>query len=108
MFKIDSETAKKVMDILSNPEMLNKISAIASGVSTTKQPPPQQEAVPASIFQNLNNASTPIRTDSKSDLLLALKPLLKESKRGKVDAVIKALTVTAAISKIKEGGTFNV
>ncbi len=107
MFEIDSETAKKVMDILSNPEMLSKISALASGISTPAQSP-KPEAVPASLTQNLQNIYQPSHSDSKADLLLALKPLLKESKRGKVDAVIKALTVTAAVSKIKGGGSVNV
>ena len=107
MFKIDSETAKKVMDILSNPEMLNKISALASGISSPMQPP-KTESVPASISQNLQNVYAPTHSDSRADLLLALKPLLKENKRNKVDAIVKALTVTAAVSKIKGGGSFNV
>jgi hypothetical protein len=97
--KIDADTAKKVMDILSNPEMMSKISAIASGVSPSTPLP--EQPIPASIPQPT------VQGNSRADLLLALKPFLKEEKRGKIDNVIKALTIATTVSKLKGGG-FNV
>ena len=97
MTKIDNETAKKVMDILSNPEMMSRISAIASGSSQKAVPPsPEPPAVPTSP------------TPSKADLLMAIKPFLKAEKRGKIDSVIKALTVATVVSKMKGGDMGNV
>ena len=90
------------MELLSNPEMLGRISSIASGMQNTSQAP----ATPVSQSENYSaqNTQTP---NSRADVLLALKPLLKDEKRGKVDAVIKALTVASAISRLK-GGKDNV
>lgn len=86
------------MDILSNPEMLNKISAIAQGVT---QPEQSVASTVSAIEPKLQPES------SKADLLLAIKPFLKEEKRGKIDAVIKAITIATTVSKLK-GGTTNV
>lgn len=97
MKKIDTETAKKVMDILSNPEMMSKISALAS--SAPKEAPTiQTQSVIPSVTSTDN---------SKTALLQAIKPLLKEEKRGKIDAVIKAMTIATTVSKLK-GGQNNV
>ncbi len=78
---------KKVADLLSDPEMLSKISSLIGS--------PQQESRPEPSLSMEN---------SKSNLLLAMKPLLKESKQSKIDALVKALTVSAAVSKMKKGG----
>ncbi len=99
MTKIDTDTAKKVMDILSNPDMMSKISAIASGVSPSSVQ--SEQPIPASPPQPT------AQVNSKADLLLALKPFLKAEKRGKIDNVIKALTIATTVSKLKGGG-FNV
>ncbi len=96
MAKIDNDTAKKVMDILSNPDMMSKISAIAKGNPQSTPP-----AAPATSFQAAETPQSP----SKMDLLLSLKPFLKEEKRGKIDSVIKALTIATTVSKLKGGGT---
>ncbi len=109
MEKIDSNTIKKVMDVLSDPEMMSKISALASG--STPQPEqttPQQDQITPQTVQSAPTFSFGNTSrDSRADLLLALKPLLKENKRSKIDAVVKALTVASAVSKMK-GGNGNV
>ena len=122
MFKIDQNTAKKVMDILSNPEMLSKISALASNISGSDSSTKSHDVPVASELSTAErdsdafsahssqSLSTPWNegiTNSKANVLLALKPLLKEEKKSKVDAVIKALTVASAISRMK-GGKNNV
>ncbi len=99
MKEIDSETAKKVMDILSNPEMMSRISAIASGNA-----PKAPEAPPAPAIVQEQSQAPP----SKADLLLAIKPFLREEKRGKIDSLVKALTVAMTFSQIKGGGSKNV
>lgn len=87
------------MDILSNPEMLNKISAIAQGVTQPEQ----------NVANTVSLVETRLQPESsKADLLLAIKPFLKEEKRGKIDAVIKAITIATTVSKLKGGGTTNV
>ena len=100
MEKIDSNTIKKVMDVLSNPEMMSKISALASSSSPpqTEQNEPPMVSKPTSAF-SFQGASQ----DTRSELLLALKPLLKENKRSKIDAVVKALTIATTVSKMKGG-----
>ncbi len=102
MEKIDSNTIKKVMDVLSNPEMMSKISALASGGATQPEPTAPQTVQSAPTF-SFGEASK----DSRADLLLALKPLLKENKRSKIDAVVKAMTIASTVSKMK-GGNGNV
>lgn len=100
MKKIDTETAKKVMDILSNPEMMSKISAIASGSSQTASVTP--------FSPDITEAAKTPAHNSRAELLLAIKPFLKEEKRDKIDAVIKAITIATTVSKLKGGGTANV
>ena len=87
------------MDILSNPEMLSKISTIAQGISHPD----------GNNVQTLSSSEpiTPTVESSKEDLLLAIKPFLKEEKQGKIDAVIKAITIAKTVSKLK-GGKANV
>lgn len=87
------------MDILSNPEMLSKISTIAQGISH----PDGNNAQTLSSSEPI----TPTVESSKEDLLLAIKPFLKEEKQGKIDAVIKAITIAKTVSKLK-GGKANV
>ena len=88
------------MDILSNPEMLSKISSIAQGVA---QPEPSNTQIVSKAEQLV-----PQTKSSRADLLLAIKPFLKEEKRGKIDSVIKALTIATTVSKLKGGGNVNV
>ena len=95
---------KKVMDVLSNPEMMSKITALASsGSKPTEQEQREPQPVQATPSFSFQGASS----DTRAELLLALKPLLKENKRGKIDAVVKALTIATTVSKMK-GGNGNV
>ncbi len=90
------------MDVLSNPEMMSKISALAS-----KSAPQQEPTAPQAVQSEQTFSFGDTSKDSRADLLLALKPLLKENKRSKIDAVVKALTIASTVSKMK-GGNGNV
>lgn len=88
------------MDILSNPELMSKISAMASSASPTERREEPRQELPKEAF----NPQAPIPNKSnKADLLLAIKPLLKSEKQTKIDAIIKAITVATAVSKLKGG-----
>ncbi len=88
------------MDILSNPELMSKISAMASSASSPERREEPMRELPKETFATQQPVSS---KSNKADLLLAIKPLLKSEKQNKIDAIIKAITVATAVSKLKGG-----
>lgn len=107
---MDSDFSAKLQSILSNPEAMAKISAIASNMGgnppapQSNPIPPQQTSVAEPIPQN-PIPSLPITnqsTDPKLTLLSSIKPLLREEKRGKVDSLLTALAVANMLKSFKK------
>ena len=72
-------------------------------------PPPKESALPfdlASIgkITTLLSALNGEKTDPRSDLLLALRPMLKEERRHRVDQAAQMLKLIALLPKLRELG----
>lgn len=98
---LDDGFSEKLSRVLSDPEALKRISDIASGLGAS----PQQSAeraeevsAPASVPASAQVLS-PLR-DERLALINALRPLVAEEKRGRIDSLAKILTVTALIKNI--------
>lgn len=124
---MDSGLGDKIREILSDPQAMDKIMQIVSGL-TTQQSQPQppnndyQPSTPASSTpagavnplsalssltskpQDTLSALSPVLggSDKRLALLNSLRPLLREEKRHKLDSLKTALTLASVIGNIKK------
>ncbi|MBQ4316720.1 MAG: hypothetical protein IJC20_00585 [Clostridia bacterium] len=115
---MDSDFSEKLKKVLSDPEAMSKITAIASslGASSPQQnaeekvgasePEPQisptippsapSDALPA-LMQGFSMSSDP-----RISLLSSIKPLLREEKREKIDALTRALALASMMKNLRK------
>ena len=104
------ELSEKIKSLLSDPESLKKVTAIASslGMTDNSTPPPTEEKAnsPASV-PALSIPSLPAFNSGgnrNTALLHAIKPFLRREKQSKLESLITAMTVAEIISGMKKGG----
>ena len=98
---LDDGFSEKLSRVLSDPEALKRISDIASGLGASPQQSAAQSeegSAPTSAPASAQVLS-PLR-DERLALINALRPLVAEEKRGRIDSLAKILTVTALIKNI--------
>lgn len=120
---MDSDFLGKVKTLLADPESLERITAIARGLSAptpaaapasaaespaagTEQPASPTAATPESAAAGPAAApagafARPQSRDSRLTLLEALKPLLREDKRGKIDSLQRAMTMATVLKGLR-------
>lgn len=122
---MDSDFLGKVKTLLADPESLERITAIARGLSAptpaatpaaapaaespaagTEQPASPTAATPESAAAGPAAAAAgtfarPQSRDSRLTLLEALKPLLREDKRGKIDSLQRAMTMATVLKGLR-------
>ncbi len=110
---LDGDFAEKLKNVLSDPEALAKITAIASGLgasqpSASQTPPPQKEESASPPDQGIASALTALSLpsaqsgDPRLALLVSLKPLLREDRRDRVDALAQALTLASVMKNFRK------
>ncbi len=101
--------------ILSNPEAMSRISALAGQLSREGgEPPPLNEEalrVPLELEKKLEN--TPKKAPSggakqRRMLLLALKPYLSSERAAMVESIIKISDLTDLVGPLLEGGLLHL
>ena len=117
------DMAAKIQEILSDEESMKQISELAqmfsssgsddSGENTDSE---NASAVKSddmfsgfdfSKLMMLQNVMGNAQNDQTSRFLVALRPLLKEERREKVDRAVKMLRIFAAWEVLKESGVLN-
>lgn len=108
---MDSDFQEKLKNVLSDPEAMAKIMSIASGLGASQpQGEPTRETaapepdsalptagtVPASAF------SSERQSDPRIALLYSLKPLLREEKRERLDALTRALALASMMKNFRK------
>ena len=83
-----SEMSDKFSEILNNPDAMSKIMELASNIDRPQKP---EVRIPAP------------RSDERMDLLLALRPLLRENRRERLDSLTKAVSMAQMLGKMKGG-----
>ena len=83
-----SEMSNKLGEILSNPDAMSKIMELANGFER-----PKQQEQPISLPRN----------DERIELLYALRPLLRENRRSRLDSLTKAVSMAQVLGKMKGG-----
>lgn len=108
---LDSEFQNKLKSVLSDPEALSKITAIASSLGLNGQssePEPKNEALSEPTSDNIAeslpalSSLMPQQSDPRLALLTSLKPLLREDKRDRIDALTRALTVASMMKTFRK------
>ena len=108
---MDSDFASKLQNVLSDPEALAKISAIASSLGGNTNSSSESASAPAAAPMSEPKQIEPISLSAKSAvpqidpriaLLSSLKPLLREEKRGRVDSMLNALTVASMLKTFRK------
>lgn len=117
------DLSEKLAELLNDPESLNRVKLMAENIlggekqqdtPKTSSPDfnslfgdgnfdPVQITKIVSVMSQLKNSSD----DSRSRLLLALKPLLSPPRREKVDTAIKLLKLIDVIPLLKKSGIFD-
>ncbi|MBO4500739.1 MAG: hypothetical protein J5760_00755 [Clostridia bacterium] len=95
---MDGDLGEKLRQILGDKDAMEKISAIASGLGAPdaeKAPPPAQSE---------KTHIPPVKND-KAAFLTSLKPLLREEKRKKIDALQTALMLANVFAGYKNRKT---
>ena len=119
---MDSDFLGKVKTLLADPESLERITAIARGLSAptpaatpaaapasaaespaagTEQPASPTAATPGPAAAPAGTFARPQSRDSRLTLLEALKPLLREDKRGKIDSLQRAMTMATVLKGLR-------
>ncbi len=108
---MDSDFQEKLKNVLSDPESMAKIMSIASGLGAsqpqskplreTAAPEPDSakptaDTVPASAFASER------QSDPRIALLASLKPLLREEKRDRLDALTRALALASMMKNFRK------
>lgn len=106
------ELSEKLAGLLNDPDTMARVRQMAQGLFSGESTPSEPELSPATgampsaeelgkimnIMSKLNRSGN----DSRSQLLLALKPHLSEPRREKVDNALKILRLLELLSLIKE------
>ena len=101
-------------NIISDPDAMNKIMGLAQSLSggqqkenQEKEPEPEEHPEENLLKQGMEFLKGS-QNSREADLLNALKPFLKEEKRGKLDRALKLARTTAlirsAVSAMGKGG----
>ncbi|MEG2003270.1 MAG: hypothetical protein RR057_01560 [Clostridia bacterium] len=107
------DLTEKIREFLKDPDAVSKIMSVASSLSpkpnTENAAEPQQtQSESSTIAAAASSSSSPLAAlashaapDRRLALLMAIKPLLREDKRPKIDAVQRAMTVATMFGKFK-------
>lgn len=100
---MDDNLTEKIRSLLADPQAVERIAAIAgtlggsSGGGET-QPRPEPAPAPSPSLP----AFAPAPKDPRLDLLHALRPLVAEEKRGRLDDLLRIATVASLFGSLKK------
>ncbi len=117
------DISEKLAEILNDPDSLNRVREMAENILGNDNHKKENSAPPTSDFSSLFGGADidPAQIgkimsvmsrlknggdDSRSNLLLALKPHLSAPRREKVDTAIKLLKIIDLLPLLKDSGLF--
>lgn len=113
------DISEKLAEILNDPESLNRVREMAEGLLGEQKSEPQKPPDINTVFEQGGFDGAQIAKimsivsrlkggtdDSRSNLLLALKPHLSVPKQEKVDTAIKLLKLIDLLPLLKDSGLF--
>lgn len=110
------DIAEKLSELLSSPDGMDKIKAVASSLlgddslaalgADFGSPEPTSDLGDMQSLLKLGNLLKSAPKDERINLLLALKPHLSEERRQKVDRAVSMLRLSAMLPVLTEQGLF--
>jgi len=105
---MDGELAEKIKSFLSDPSAAEKIAAVAQtlGVQPSAPPKTQPQTAPPEEAEAAPVSAFPTAITGRSrhaQLITALRPLIREDKRSKLDSMERAMTMATLFSGIRKG-----
>lgn len=115
----------KIQEVLSDEESMKQLSELASSLFSSSEGEgagEESESVGEEKKENdsgggmdfdfskllmMGQVMNSVSGDKNAELLIALKPLLKEERQAKVDKAVKMLKIFAVFSVLKESGMLN-
>ena len=109
------DMSKKIQEILNDEESMRQINELAQMFSSSEEGGESEESNggtddagglnfdPSKLLM-LQSIMSGANGGKNTELLLALKPLLKDERRAKVDKAVKILKLIAAVEMLKESG----
>ena len=113
MLTLDGDISEKLKSVLADPDAMAKITAIASSLGMTQATSDQAAQTPLgkadpSASGEVGNAlsalslPSPQVADPRLALLASLKPLLREDRRERIDALTQALTIASVMKNFRK------
>ncbi len=106
------DLSRKLADMLNDPDTLNQVRQMAENILGEEEKPKNTAPDITSILGDTDISSiisiisrlNSSESDTKTQLLYALKPHLSEPRREKVDTAIKILKAIEILPLLKESG----
>ena len=111
---MEDNLTEKIRALLADPQAVERIAAIAGSLgaspgggetpSQPEPPPSMEQSVPAPTPAPSQPAFAPQKgppPDPRLDLLRALRPLVAEEKRGRLDDLLRIATVASLLGNFK-------
>ncbi len=106
MLILEGDFASKLQNVLSDPEAMSKIMSVASSLGVTGGKSEEtNDSEPTQIAREVSavpNLPIPVSTDPRIALLNSLKPLLREDKRDRIDALTRAMMLASVMKNFKK------
>lgn len=103
---MEDNLTEKIRALLADPQAVERIAAIAGtlgvspGGTSPSQPDPSPPPQPAPSQPAFAPQHTP-PSDPRLDLLRALRPLVAEEKRGRLEDLLRIATVASLLGNLK-------
>ncbi|MBQ8550287.1 MAG: hypothetical protein IKL44_05300 [Clostridia bacterium] len=105
---MENNLADKISELLSDPEGMARIEAMAQSILGDEQKKSEQEPDLSGInIAGMLSALKNSGEDDRSRLLLALRPHLSPERRERVDKAVKLLRIVSIMPLLKESGLLN-
>lgn len=96
---MDGDLTEKIRTLLSDPEAASKIAAVAQTLGASPSPPPPAEKESAQVFSQ----KPAVQTNRHAQLMSALRAMVREDKRRKIDSMERAMTVATLFAGFRKG-----
>lgn len=99
----------KLSELLSDPEGMARIQKMAQSLlSDTKPAEPEAMGIDISKLMPIISKINSRPSDSRTSLLLALRPYLSDKRKERLDTAVKMLRVADMLPLLQESGLFNL
>lgn len=118
MAEMDNDLTERIRTFLADPQAAERIAAIAGALGSNPPdapsgapfeaagnmgaPPPETPAAPAFAPKQGGFGGSPHHGDPRLELLRALRPLVREEKRGRLDDLVRIATVASLLGTMKK------